>query len=279
MAELVKKIAKIIVNILMVVVFIILVLIIMAKVSMLANNKSYFEAFGYSFFNVATGSMEPAISQNDIIVVEKTDKYEVGDIVTFEKDGNFITHRIVLINDDLITTKGDANNASDVSIKKDLIIGKVTKIYKNAGTWQKIFTTPQIIVAIFVTLILFDFAFSYKGNKKIVEEEIIEEKIEIPKKEKITTKEKDSIAHELKELKEEIKDLKKETKEKKEPEKKKKRLVTTEFSDEDTVRLYKKIKRIQKEKETPTKDSDDYTIRLDLTGMQKEVEDKLKKEE
>ena len=172
MAGLAKNIAKIIVNILMTIVFIILVLIIIAKVSMLINNKSYFEAFGYSFFNVATGSMEPAISQNDIIVVEKTDDYEVGDIVTFEKDGNFITHRIVLITEDLITTKGDANNTSDVSIKRDLIIGKVTKVYSSAGIWQKIFTTPQIIVAIFITLILFDFAFSYKGNKK---EPVIEE--------------------------------------------------------------------------------------------------------
>ena len=267
MAGLAKNIAKIIVNILMTIVFIILVLIIIAKVSMLINNKSYFEAFGYSFFNVATGSMEPAISQNDIIVVEKTDDYEVGDIVTFEKDGNFITHRIVLITEDLITTKGDANNTSDVSIKRDLIIGKVTKVYSSAGIWQKIFTTPQIIVAIFITLILFDFAFSYKGNKKI-EEEIIEEE---PKKVVKQQKVKEVIEEEEEEEPAPVKIKKKKVKSRRQ------KLITTDFSDEDTVRLYKKIKKIKKEKEiTP---EEQYTIRLDLTGMQKSIEDKLNKEE
>ena len=266
MAGLAKNIAKIIVNILMTIVFIILVLIIIAKVSMLINNKSYFEAFGYSFFNVATGSMEPAISQNDIIVVEKTDDYEVGDIVTFEKDGNFITHRIVLITEDLITTKGDANNTSDVSIKRDLIIGKVTKVYSSAGIWQKIFTTPQIIVAIFITLILFDFAFSYKGNKKepVIEED--EEPQQIVKKpKKVVVEEEDEEEPAPVKIK------------KKKVKSRRQKLITTDFSDEDTVRLYKKIKKIKKEKEiTP---EEQYTIRLDLTGMQKSIEDKLNKEE
>ena len=267
MAGLAKNIAKIIVNILMTIVFIILVLIIIAKVSMLINNKSYFEAFGYSFFNVATGSMEPAISQNDIIVVEKTDDYEVGDIVTFEKDGNFITHRIVLITEDLITTKGDANNTSDVSIKRDLIIGKVTKVYSSAGIWQKIFTTPQIIVAIFITLILFDFAFSYKGNKKIEEEVTEEEPKKVVKQQKV----KEVIEEEDEEEPAPVKIKKKKVKSRRQ------KLITTDFSDEDTVRLYKKIKKIKKEKEiTP---EEQYTIRLDLTGMQKSIEDKLNKEE
>jgi signal peptidase I len=273
MAGIAKNIAKIIVNILMTVVFIILILIIIAKVSMLVNNKSYFEAFGYSFFNVATGSMEPAISQNDIIVVEKADNYEVGDIVTFEKDGNFITHRIVLITEDLVTTKGDANNTSDVSIKKDLIIGKVTKIYSSAGIWQKIFTTPQIIVAIFITLILFDFAFSYKGNKKIEEVEIEPQKIIKEKKPK-------KVVVEEEEDEEEEEPAPVVKKKKKEPKvSKRQKLITTDFSDEDTVRLYKKIRKIKQDKSKELTPEEEYTIRLDLTGMQKAVEDKINKEE
>lgn len=274
MAGIAKNIAKIIVNILMTVVFIILILIIIAKVSMLVNNKSYFEAFGYSFFNVATGSMEPAISQNDIIVVEKADNYEVGDIVTFEKDGNFITHRIVLITEDLVTTKGDANNTSDVSIKKDLIIGKVTKIYSSAGIWQKIFTTPQIIVAIFITLILFDFAFSYKGNKNVEEIEIE------PKKEIKEKKPKKVVVEEPEEEEEEEEPVPVVKKKKKEPKvSKRQKLITTDFSDEDTVRLYKKIRKIKQDKSKELTPEEEYTIRLDLTGMQKAIEDKINKEE
>lgn len=252
MAKGFKGILKLIVNTLITIVFAVLILIIVAKVSMLVNEKQYFETFGYSFFNVATGSMEPAISQNDIIIVKKTDDYVVGDIVTFEKDGEYITHRIIDIANDIVTTKGDANNTNDVAISKEDIIGEVIHTFKSAGIWQKIFTTPQIIVAIFVTLVLFDFAFSYKGKNKEEEVRIVQ------------------VAPVV--LEEEPEDNKKKKN-------KKKRLVTEEFSDEDTVKLYKKLERIKEEKKEASEPEEDYTIRLDLTGMQKEIDEKLKKEE
>ena len=133
---------------------------------MMFSKKAYFEIFGYSVFNVATGSMEPTIKQNDIIIVKTTNQYQEKDIITFEKDGDYITHRIININDNNIITKGDANNTNDVAISKDAVVGKVVKILHNAGIWQKILTSPKVIIMIFLTLVLFDFAFSYKGFKK-----------------------------------------------------------------------------------------------------------------
>ena len=133
---------------------------------MLINNKDYFELFGYSVFNVATGSMEPTIKQNDIIVVKMHDEYKVNDVVTFEKDGAYITHRVIIINDNNIITKGDANNTNDVAVDKRTVLGRVIKIVHDAGLWQKILTSPKVIIMIFLTLVLFDFAFSYKGFKK-----------------------------------------------------------------------------------------------------------------
>lgn len=181
-----KKVLKILVNILIYIVFGILILIIVAKVSMIVNGKDYFSILGYSVFNVATGSMEPTISQNDIIIVKDNNDLKVGDIITYQKDKSYITHRIVSMNDSAIIAKGDANNTCDNAITKDLVIGKVEHIFSNAGVWQKILTTPYVIVMIFVTLLLFDFAFSYKGNKKekVVKEvkEINKEKKEEPKK-------------------------------------------------------------------------------------------------
>ena len=44
-------------------------------------------------------------------------------------------------------------------ITEKQIIGKVIKIYYDAGIWQKILTTPSIIAMIFITLILFDFGY------------------------------------------------------------------------------------------------------------------------
>ena len=169
-----KKFLKVFVDILTTLVFLILLVIIFVRVKTLFSDEEYFEVFGYSIFSVATGSMEPVIKQNDVILVKKQDKYKTDDIITFKSDNAYVTHRIINIIGDSIVTKGDANNAKDVAITQNDIVGKVVKIYSNLGVWQKVFTTPKIIIMIFITLILFDFAFSYKGirnkqNAKLVD--------------------------------------------------------------------------------------------------------------
>ena len=229
-----KKVANFIVNVIMTFVFLILLVVIAIKLNMLVSGKNYFSINGYSIFCVATGSMEPTISQNDIIIVKKSDTYKTDDIITFMKGNEFITHRIVSINDETVTTKGDANNAVDVAVSKDKIIGKVIKIYYNMGVWQKILTTPSIIIMIFVTLLLFDFAFSYKGfNKK--------------KKEK----------QENVEDKKDIDDISK-------------------LSSEDIKLIMDSLDKSVKKEKTEENTKLDYTVRLDLPRIQKEIEDKIK---
>ncbi len=164
--HIVKKCIKIGIDLLTAVVFCFLIMIIVSKVSMLFSGKQYFEIFGYSVFTVATGSMEPTISQNDIVIVKKTNDIKVNDIVTYEKDGNYITHRVISMSDDTLVTKGDANNTNDISVPRSSLVGKVINIFEKGGVWQKIFTTPSVIIMMFVTLLLFDFAFSFKGFKK-----------------------------------------------------------------------------------------------------------------
>lgn len=161
-----KKVLKLFVNFFTFVVFGILVIVICGKVSMLINKTDYFKLFGYSFFNVSTGSMEPYLKQNDIIVIKEGKEYKENDVVTYRMEDSYVTHRIISIDGDNIITKGDNNNTFDKVIDKSLIIGVLVKVLPGAGIWQKVFTTPSIIVTIFITLILFDFAFSYKGIKK-----------------------------------------------------------------------------------------------------------------
>ena len=74
---------------------------------------------------VLSGSMEPALSVNDIVLFVKQDEYEAGDIVVFHDEGMTSVHRIVKQSPDEIITKGDFNNAQDPPITKDKIIGKV----------------------------------------------------------------------------------------------------------------------------------------------------------
>ena len=164
-----KKLVKIFTNGILVILFVLLVIIIGAKAKIIFGNDKYFEMFGYSIFEVATGSMEPNIGKNDIIIVKKDNDYEVNDIVTFKSEGNYITHRIVDINDSVFITKGDANNTSDKPINRSEVIGRVIKIYTDLGIWKDIFSNPKIIMIVFITLLLFDIAFSYKINDNVVD--------------------------------------------------------------------------------------------------------------
>lgn len=76
-------------------------------------------------YSVKTGSMEDNIHAGDYILILKKSDYKVGDIVTYQENDYFITHRIVKKNGDKIITKGDANNSEDGEINADSVIGKV----------------------------------------------------------------------------------------------------------------------------------------------------------
>jgi len=295
-----KKIFGIIVDILTFSVFLVLVLIILSRVKMMISGKEYFDVFGYSVFNVATGSMEPAISQNDIIIVKEQRSYELNDIVTFKSDNAYVTHRVISKSGNNIVTQGDANNAKDVSIKQEDIIGKVVKVIKQGGVWQQIFTSPTIIIMIFITLMLFDFAFSYRGNKEeekveakeVIKNETVKEEVKTPevKEEKKKEKKKLNIKKKLddgvKRTKDKIEEVKKKTEEikkKKEEEKKSKKEEKPKLSDKEVVDLYKKGE-IKNEvaNNTHEEDEDDpfgYTVRLDLSELQKRINEKMNEDE
>ena len=138
-SKIAKKIFKTIIDVLTFFVFLVLIVIIFCKVKMMVKGEEYFNFLGYSAFSVASGSMEPTIHLNDVIIVKKCDEYKVDDIVTFKENGAYITHRVVTVNENNIITKGDANNTNDIAITKDRVIGKVIKSYeKLAATKTKI---------------------------------------------------------------------------------------------------------------------------------------------
>lgn len=86
----------------------------------------------YKMYIVISGSMEPTIKTNELVVVKtKLDHYEVGDIVSYYENGydTPITHRIIDYNenDGYYITKGDNNNVADsTKLYAKNIIGKVT---------------------------------------------------------------------------------------------------------------------------------------------------------
>ena len=167
-----KKTFGIILNILIgiavLIVFILIYNVIVTKIA----KKDYANYFGFSFFQVATGSMSPTMEEKDIIIVhvlneDEIKELQVDDIIIFKQEKAMVTHRIVKIEEEKITTKGDANNAIDIPINRNEIIGKIVKIIPNIGIWEKVFTTPQVYISIIITITLFGITLSY-NPKEIV---------------------------------------------------------------------------------------------------------------
>lgn len=162
-----KKIIKIIVNIFTAILLVLLGLVIYGKAILTFTDNMYPNYFGYTFFEVVSGSMEPTLHINDVILVKVTNKnLKEKDIIAFNGEDAVITHRILFINGDVITVKGDNNDVVDKPITKEQVIGKVVKVYPELGIWKKVLTEPKILFGIFITLLLFDFALSYNGKEK-----------------------------------------------------------------------------------------------------------------
>lgn len=160
------KIGRIILNILIVIITIIAVFNVYCFITLTVLNKDYVSVFGYTYFEVASGSMEPEIGVHDIVILKLNSDYKVNDIVTYISDEDFVTHRIIGINNKMIVTKGDANNTKDNPITYKEIIGKVVYVVDNGGVWKEVFLTPKVIILLIITLILFSFTFSYNSKKK-----------------------------------------------------------------------------------------------------------------
>ena len=82
--------------------------------------------FGFGAAVVLSGSMEPEMSQGDLIIVKEADKFEVNDVVVYQDGMGLVVHRVVDIDGDTVTTKGDANNAADEPIDKTAVKGTVS---------------------------------------------------------------------------------------------------------------------------------------------------------
>ena len=70
---------------------------------------------GFTGAAVLSGSMDPYMKTGDFILVREQADYAVGDVVLFHDGGSLVTHRITRRTAAGFVTKGDANNAEDVS--------------------------------------------------------------------------------------------------------------------------------------------------------------------
>ena len=159
--KIIKKIMQVFINVLLVLVTLLILFLVYRIVSIKFFKKDV--TLRYTFYEIATGSMEPTLNVKDFIIVKESDKYSVG-------DNSYITHRIIKINGDTLVTKGDANNSEDKIISKSEVIGKVVKIIPKGGVIKEIILTPKIIFTLLVTLVLINLCFSLtkKEDKRAI---------------------------------------------------------------------------------------------------------------
>lgn len=89
---------------------------------------SEFYFFGYKPVVVLSGSMEPYMETNSLVIVKQTKDIQEKDVVMFHLDeDNMVCHRVMDIDDEgSITTKGDNNDVADFEkITVDDVEGKV----------------------------------------------------------------------------------------------------------------------------------------------------------
>lgn len=134
--------------------------------------------FGVGMSVVLSGSMEPELSVDDLIVVKEHEQYGVNDVVVFLSQGSLVVHRIIEITEDGIITKGDANNTPDDPISPESIKGKVVYALPFVGKAVNFIKSPiGIIVVLSLAIFLMELSFRREKQKDSDDIEKIKEEI------------------------------------------------------------------------------------------------------
>lgn len=136
--------------------------------------------FGFGAALVLSGSMEPALSVDDLIFVRQQDSYAVGDVVVFQSGTSLVVHRILEFTEDAVITKGDANNADDGEVALTALKGRVVGHIKNAGAFVRLLKSPIVSIALIAGAV-FLLERSYRKEKEKGDDEMDQLKAEIRK--------------------------------------------------------------------------------------------------
>ena len=168
-SKIIRKIIGILLDILILGITILIIIGIYYLYQVKIQKNNYANIFGYTFFEVATGSMANTINIGDVVIVKITKKVNENDIIVYQDENNFITHRLIEKNGDELKTKGDANNSEDKPITEEQILGKVIYVIPKMGVWRNILLSPEVIGLILAFLFLLGVAFNVTSKKDEIE--------------------------------------------------------------------------------------------------------------
>lgn len=134
--------------------------------------------FGWGASVVLSGSMEPELSVDDLVIVRSCDSYKVGDVVVYQDGSMAVIHRIISIDGDEVITQGDANNTADDSIKLKDIKGKSVGSIPKIGALVRFFQSPAgFILLIIAAVAVFELPYRRERQRAADEQERIKEEI------------------------------------------------------------------------------------------------------
>lgn len=134
--------------------------------------------FGFGVSVVLSGSMEPVLSVNDMVIIRKTDELEEGDIIVYQKGHELIIHRIIEKEGNTILTQGDANSISDSPVNSSDVKGKLVLVIPWAGAIVRVIKTP-VGTAVILAAALLLLELSYRKEKEQGDKELEQVKEEI----------------------------------------------------------------------------------------------------
>lgn len=133
----------------------IVVLLIIILIRALVYKK--YDVFGYRFYIIMSGSMEPTIHVSDGIITKETNDLKDGDIIAFDNQGAITVHRIIKTytqenGEKLYQTKGDNNNSADRGlVDKTKIKGEV--LYRIPKVGNVILFLQRNIVIVLILIV------------------------------------------------------------------------------------------------------------------------------
>ena len=134
--------------------------------------------FGWGVSVVLSGSMEPELHVDDVVIIRHSGSYAVDDVVVFQSGNSLVIHKIIAIDGETVTTKGVANNIADDPIRLSAIKGKAVASVPKVGAVVRFLKSPVGFFLLLIgAVVLFELPFLHQRKKADAELDKIKEEI------------------------------------------------------------------------------------------------------
>ena len=136
--------------------------------------------FGVGSAVVLSGSMEPTLSVNDLVVVRAAEHYSKDDIVVFQSGPELVIHRVVSVENDQLITRGDANDTEDPPISTELVKGRLILVIPYVGLLIRgLQTLPGILIVLALAVFMLRLSWQKEKDASSREQDAIKAEIRL----------------------------------------------------------------------------------------------------